>query len=106
MLKLTVLYTRPEDEQAFEQHYTGVHLPLVAEMPGLTRFESARCVGTPDGSPAPYHRTADLYFPDSAAMGESFATEQGRRTAADAAGPAGRTGSTVSMLVCALDDQD
>ena len=103
MLKLTVLYTRPSDVDAFESHYTGVHVPLVAALPGLVRSETAVFVGTPDGSPAPFHRIAELYFQDAAAMDSAFGTEQGRATAADAQELSARTGATVTMAVAAVD---
>lgn len=103
MMKLTVLYTPPADVEAFDAHYTSVHLPLVATMPGLLRTETSVCVATPDGSAVPYHRIAELYFADADALGASFATEQGRRAAADAQELAARTGSTVSMVVGVLD---
>jgi hypothetical protein len=28
-VKLVVLYTQPDDPAAFEEHYLGVHMPLV-----------------------------------------------------------------------------
>ncbi len=102
MIKLTVLYTPPSDVEAFEDHYLSVHMPLAHAMPGLVRAETARCVATPDGSPVPYHRIAELYFEDPAAMQASFGTDEGRATARDAAELAGRTGSTVSMVVSAI----
>ena len=58
MLKITALYTPPADPDAFDAHYAQVHVPLAGSLPGLVRMETARQVGTPDGSPAPYHRTA------------------------------------------------
>ena len=49
MLKLTVLYNRPEDPEAFEQYYANGHLPLAAKIPNVLSFEAGR-VGTVDGS--------------------------------------------------------
>ena len=103
MMKLMVLYTPPAQVEEFDSHYTAVHVPLVAAMPGLVRAETAVVVATPDGSPAPYHRVAALYFEDGDAMGAAFASEAGKSAARDAAELAGRTGSTVSMLVTVLD---
>ena len=103
MMKLTVLYSPPSDAEAFEAHYLAVHMPLVAAIPGLVRTETSLCVATPDGSPLPYHRIAELYFDDADSLGAGFATEQGRASGADAADLAGRTGSTVTMVVSALD---
>ena len=103
MMKLTVLYTPPSDLEAFEAHYLAEHLPLAAAIPGLVRAETSLCVATPDGSPLPYHRIAELYFDDADSLGAGFATEQGRAASADAGDLAGRTGSTVTMVVSALD---
>src|SRR4028118_927246 len=61
MLKLTVLYNRPEDAETFEDYYANERLPLAAKMPNVLRFESGR-VGTVDGSEPPYHRIAEFWF--------------------------------------------
>ena len=103
MMKLVVLYSPPSDVAAFDEHYLGVHVPLVQGLPDLARFETAVGVATPDGSPVPYHRMAELYYDSADLMGPSLSSEQGRRTAKDAQELAGRTGSTVTMLVCAVD---
>ena len=103
MMKITVLYTEPTDAAAFEEHYAAVHVPLVGTMPGLVRAETARQVGTADGSPSPYYRTADLYFEDAAAMGASFGSDEGKATAKDAADLVARTGATMTMLISELD---
>ena len=102
-VKLTVLYSPPTDVQAFEDHYMSVHMPLAEAVPGLQRAETSRCVATPDGSPLPYHRIAELHFADADALGAGFATEQGRAAGRDAAELAARTGATVTMVVSQLD---
>ena len=33
--KALALYPRPDDPQAFRDHYENIHLPLVAKLPGL-----------------------------------------------------------------------
>lgn len=103
MMKVTALYTPPTDPTAFDEHYAAVHVPLARSMPGLVRFESSRAVGTADGSPAPFHRTADLYFEDMAAVQAGFASEQGVQTGKDAASLAGRTGSTLTIMISEVD---
>ncbi len=82
-MKLVVLYTQPDDVDAFEQHYQAVHAPLVLQVPGLERFEAAILVGTPDGGDHTYHRMAELYFADQAALQAGLGSEQGKATAAD-----------------------
>ena len=103
MMKLTVLYSPPAQVDEFEAHYTSVHMPLVDEMPGLVRAETSVVVGMPDGTPAPYHRMAQLYFEGADDMGASFASDAGKRTAKDAQELAERTGCTVTMLIGVLD---
>lgn len=103
MMKVTVLYTPPSDAEAFEAHYLAEHGPLVHKMPGLVRLETARPVGTPDGSPSPYYRTADLYFEDMDALGAAFASDPGKAAAKDAADLCARTGSQATFLISAVD---
>ncbi len=103
MVKLTVLYSPPAQVEEFDAHYTSVHVPLALALPDLLRAETSVVVGTPDGSPAPYHRMAELYWADPATMQAALGSEQGRQTAKDAFGLAGRTGSTVTMLVSEVD---
>jgi uncharacterized protein (TIGR02118 family) len=103
MIKLTVLYTPPAQVEEFDAHYTSVHLPLASQLPGLVKAETSVVIGMPDGNPAPYHRIAELYFEDGDAMGEAFASDAGKRTAADAQDLAARTGSTVTMMINILD---
>ena len=100
-MKLVVLYTQPEDAERFDAHYLGVHGPLVERIPGLQRWESARIVAAPDGGDQTYHRVAELYFTDPAALEAALATDQGKATAGDyqQIAPAGSR-----MFVAAVDD--
>jgi uncharacterized protein (TIGR02118 family) len=82
-VKLVVLYTQPEDADAFDEHYLGVHRPLVDALPGLERWESARFLAAADGGEQTYHRMAELYFTDEAAMRAALASEESRATAGD-----------------------
>jgi uncharacterized protein (TIGR02118 family) len=100
-VKLVVLYTQPENPDAFDQHYLGVHMPLVGKIPGLQRAESGRFVSALDGGEQTYYRVAELYFADQKALGAAFGTDEGKATAADyqqIAPPGSR------MFVASLDD--
>ena len=35
-VKVVVMYTQPADPASFDEHYFGVHMPLVQALPGLT----------------------------------------------------------------------
>ena len=82
-VKLVVLYTQPDDGDGFDEHYLGVHGPLVEKIPGLERWEGARFVGAPDGGEQIYHRIAELYFKDQASLEAALGSEEGRATAGD-----------------------
>ena len=82
-VKLVVLYTQPDDADAFDEHYLGVHGPLVQKIPGLLRWEGARFASAADGGEVTYHRIAELWFEDQQAMEQALATEEGRATAQD-----------------------
>jgi uncharacterized protein (TIGR02118 family) len=97
MIKLTVLYGQPNDPAAFEKYYLDTHTPIALKVKGVRRFEIAKVAGSADGSPAPYHRTADLYFDDAAAMQAALGSPEGQAAAADIANFA--TGG-VTMLIC------
>lgn len=82
-VKLVVLYTQPQDAGGFDAHYLDVHSALVDKVPGLERWESARFVAAADGGELTYHRIAELYFTDQAALQAALGSEQGRATAGD-----------------------
>jgi len=100
-VKLVVLYTQPGDVAGFDEHYLGVHGPLVDKIPGLERWESARVVAAPDGGEQTYYRVAELYFSDPAALEAGLASEEGQATAGDfqAIAPPGSR-----MFVAAVED--
>jgi uncharacterized protein (TIGR02118 family) len=100
-VKLIVLYTQPEDPAAFDEHYLGVHVPLVAKIPGLQRAETGKISAVLDGGEQTYYRVAELYFADQDAMGAAFGSPEGGATAQDYAqiAPPGSR-----MLVEVVDD--
>ena len=100
-IKLVVLYTQPDDADAFDNHYLGVHAPLVEKVPGLQRWESARIVAAPDGGEQTYFRMAELYFGDQDALEAGLGSAQGEAAAADfqQIAPAGSR-----MFVAVVDD--
>lgn len=83
MVKLTVLYGHPTDAAAFERHYTDVHLPLALKIKGLRRFEVGTVAGAPDGSKAPFYRSAELYFDDIASLQAALGSSEGTAAAGD-----------------------
>jgi uncharacterized protein (TIGR02118 family) len=82
-VKLMVLYTQPADAAGFDEHYLGTHMPLVQTLPGLQRAETGKFVAALDGGDATFHRCAELYFADQAALDAAFGSAEGQATAAD-----------------------
>jgi uncharacterized protein (TIGR02118 family) len=76
-VKLVVLYTTPEDPAAFDAHYRDVHAVLVGKIPGLQRFETGLFTAALDGGDQRYHRIAELYFADEAAMQAGLGSPEG-----------------------------
>ncbi len=67
-VKLVVLYTRPDDADTFDAHYTGTYMPLVDQIPGLQRTETGKVGAAIDGGEKTYYRITELYFADQAAL--------------------------------------
>ncbi|MGI8714203.1 MAG: EthD family reductase [Solirubrobacteraceae bacterium] len=85
MVKLVVGYAPPVDPEAFDDHYTSKHVPLVQTIPDLRRFEFGKVLGTPDGSSAPFYFMAELWFDDAEVLQASMASAEGQAAAADVA---------------------
>ena len=84
--KLVVLYPAPRDASAFERAYTQDHAPMVTprNFKGITRFVATKIVGSPDGSPAPFHRIAELHFPSMETLQAAAASSSGQQAVAHA----------------------
>jgi uncharacterized protein (TIGR02118 family) len=63
MVKVTVLYGKPLNPDAFEKYYAETHMSIVRRA-GLQRTEAARVVGTTDGSEPQFYRTFDIWMDD------------------------------------------
>jgi len=51
---------------------------------GITRFVASRIVGTPDGSPAAFHRIAELHFSSMEALQAAAASSTAQAAVAHA----------------------
>ena len=84
-IKLSVQYGHPTDPDAFEKYYAETHLPLASKMTGFTNLELAKVVATPDGSPLPFYRTAEIWWDSEADMQKTLGSPEGQATVADLA---------------------
>lgn len=83
MARMIVIYPTPDDIEAFDSHYFGIHVPLAWKLPGLRKYEvNAGPVVMPGGARS-IHRIGILHFDDMAAIRAAFASPEGQATAAD-----------------------
>lgn len=80
--KLIALYSRPEDETAFLDHYRQVHTPLVRKVPGLQRLVVNRVEGSPMGE-TDLFLIAELHFADRAGFDAAMRSEENRACGKD-----------------------
>lgn len=83
MVKLVVLYKKPQDIEAFEKRYFAEHLPIANKIPGLKKIEIAKISGSPSGE-SEYHLMAELYFENMPALQAGMSSPEGKASAKDA----------------------
>ena len=82
MVKLIALYKKPADVEAFEEHYTQVHIPLVEKIPGIRKTEWTRFLAAPNGE-APYYMMYEMYFENMDAYKVAMRSEENKRAGQD-----------------------
>lgn len=75
MVKLVLLFKKPENQEEFEQHYVR-NLVLLEKMPGILRRQANMVLGSPNGA-SPYYRMLELYFEDFDAMDAALTSKVG-----------------------------
>jgi len=84
-VKLVVIYPRPKDIEVFEKLYQEEHVPMAVEkLSGKTKFIATKVVATPDGTPPPFYRIAEVYFPSLEALQACAQSDGGKETVAHA----------------------
>jgi len=86
--KLIVLYKKPADTKAFDDHYFNIHVPLAEKMPGLIKSSYSRITGSPMGQPG-FYLMAELTFDSQEALQQALASPEGRAAGKDVMGFAG-----------------
>ncbi|MGH8534199.1 MAG: EthD family reductase [Gammaproteobacteria bacterium] len=84
-VKLIVMYPRPLDIAAFEKLYQEAHVPMAVEkLSGKTKFVATKVMATPDGTPPPFYRIAEVHFPSLETLQACAQSEGGKETVAHA----------------------
>ena len=89
MVRFLVLYSRPQDPEAFDRHYRDVHIPLTQKLPGLRRYTISRDPASIRGDDA-YYLVAELDWDDMASLQQAFQSPAGQAAAQDVPTFAGR----------------
>lgn len=92
MHRLTIQYAVPDDPEAFDAHYFGTHVPLVAPLPGLQQFSWSK--PRPLGGEQTVYLVANLDFADAEALTTALRSE----TMAAAGEDAARLGTPMTMF--------
>ena len=66
---------RPEDAEAFEEHYLNVHCPIAAKVPGIKRLILTRPSGF-EGAESLHYRVAELGWDSQEALEECEKSEE------------------------------
>ena len=84
MIKLVALYKTPEDKEYFDKHYSEVHMPIVAKIPGLLRSETCKMKALP-GTGSGYYMMTEMYYQDMDSFNAAMASPEGKASARDLA---------------------
>ena len=94
-VRMIAVYDLPVDPEAFDAHYRDVHRPLACSLPGLRRYTVSTGGRSLRGEA--FHLVAELEWDDLDSLQRAFASEVGRRCAADV-GELQRLAETRSMI--------
>ena len=100
-LKITVLYSQPQNSQEFDNYYYAKHMPMVYAVKQLKKVEIARPGPGPNGSPPPYYLVTELWFESPEVFKSVAATPEWKAIAADVANFAPT--DKVTILVSAVE---
>ncbi|UGS36061.1 EthD family reductase [Capillimicrobium parvum] len=85
---------KPEDVDAFEEHYLNVHCPIAASVPGIRRLILTRAEGF-EGADGLHYRVAELGWDSKEALDECEQSEEWAALRADAGQMVERFGVTL-----------
>ena len=100
-LKITVLYSQPQNSQEFDKYYYAKHMPMVYAAKQIKKVEIARPGPGPNGSPPPYYLVTELWFESPEVFKSVAATPEWKAIGDDVANfaPPGK----VTILVSAVE---
>ena len=83
MVRLTILYGRPTDPQAFDDYYARTHIPIARKMRGWSRWTLEKVVANPGEPPPTTYLVVGLYADSLEKMQRILATPEAQAASAD-----------------------
>jgi uncharacterized protein (TIGR02118 family) len=84
-LKITVLYSQPQNSEEFDKYYYAKHMPMVYAVKEIKKVEIARPGPGPSGTPPPYYLITELWFESPEVFKSVAATPEWKAIADDVA---------------------
>src|SRR5215210_3418492 len=78
MVKIIVLWGRPDDPEAFERRYVNEYLPVAREVPGVRLVELSTVLGSPRGGETAYYRVGEIWLGTREEAQASLASDAGQ----------------------------
>jgi uncharacterized protein (TIGR02118 family) len=99
MYTLYALWSAPEaqDQDAFEKHYLGTHLPLAEAVPEIRRLVATRTDSGLEGAAPAMYRVAEMRFDDRDSLERSSRSPEWKSLREDAGALVQRFGVTLSV---------
>ncbi len=88
---------RPEDAEAFEEHYRSTHGPAAAKVPGMQRFVTVRTDSGLEGGESGFYRVAEMCFASKADLEAAEHSSEWQALRADAGTMIERFGVTLTV---------
>jgi len=77
MSRVVTLFKTPKDVEHFDRQFDTVLLPLLKNLPGISRVDVTRVTGAPIGE-AKYHLVLLLTFANQDAINAALASKEGK----------------------------
>jgi uncharacterized protein (TIGR02118 family) len=84
-LKITVLYSQPQNSEEFDKYYYAKHMPMVYAVKEIKKVEIARPGPGPSGTLPPYYLITELWFESPEVFKSVAATPEWKAIADDVA---------------------
>lgn len=99
MHKLLITYTRPENIEAFEKHFSEVHAPMVRRIPGLRKLVINRITGNVSGGDPSLYLIVGWQFGAREDFDAAMASEENAAAGRDAVEFCRATGARFEALI-------